>query len=48
MSISVGFDGEGTDVTVVNAPKGWSITSKPVAGGILYRVGSFPFVLKLR
>ena len=46
--ISVGFDGAGADVTVVNAPKGWSITSKPVAGGILYRVGSFPFVLKLR
>ena len=46
--ISVGFEGEGADVTVVNAPKGWSITGKPVAGGILYRVGSFPFVLKLR
>jgi hypothetical protein len=46
--ISVGFDGAGADVTVVNAPKGWSITSKSVAGGILYRVGSFPFVLKLR
>jgi hypothetical protein len=44
--ISVGF--EGADVTVVNAPKGWEITGKPVAGGILYRVGSFPFVLKLR
>ncbi len=46
--ISVGFEGEGADVTVVNAPKGWEITGKPVAGGILYRVGSFPFVLKLR
>ena len=46
--ISVGFDGAGADVTVVNAPKGWSITGKTVAGGILYRVGSFPFVLKLR
>ena len=43
--ISVGF--EGADVTV-DAPRGWSITSKSVAGGILYRVGSFPFVLKLR
>ena len=47
--IKVGLEGEDDlDVTVVNAPKGWQITGKPVAGGILYRVGSFPFVLRLR
>ena len=46
--ISVGFEGEGADVTVVNVPKGWEITSKQITGGILYRVGSFPFKLILR
>ena len=49
--IKVGLEGEdGLDVTVHlgEGQKGWEITGKPVAGGILYRVGSFPFVLKLR